>query len=426
MTGGWQAFAREWRIGGWRSVIAAAVGYGLGVTVIPYYTLGVFVRPLEQSYGWSRGQVQASMIVVVFATLIGSSAIGWLADRHGVRKIALISQVGLGIGFVLLGLTPNSLFYWYGAWFVMYVLGLGTSPITWTRSVAGCFDQGRGFALAIALCGTGLSALIVPAATAAMIAYSGWQSAYFMLAAMVWLVGIPTTWLFLPKSETAPGGTDPETPAAGAGGLDAVRAAVRTRQFWLLTGCLVLTGFAISGIVPNLVPMMVERGIPAEAAAGFMGFMGMSIIVGRLITGFLLDRIWAPIVACIILPLPAISCLVLAGGASDYTVVAACVVLLGLATGAEFDLTPYLVTRYFGLRPYSQIYALQWIAFTTVAGFAPATFGYSYDITGNYSLLLYVGAVFFLVSPLLLLALGRYPKVSETEDEAPFVGDPAF
>jgi OFA family oxalate/formate antiporter-like MFS transporter len=409
MTGSWGAFVREFRQGGWRVLLASATGYGLGMTVLPYYTLGAFVGPLGASYGWSRSQVQGCMAMVVLATVVGAWGVGWATDRYGVRLVAAVSQVGLGIGLALLGLTPDHLWYWYGVWFLMALVGLGTSPITWTRSVAGWFNESRGLALALALCGSAISTLVLPTMTALIIEHHGWRSAYWTLAATLFVLGLPVTFWLMPKDKAVRDRSN----AVGAPGVSGVtvREALGNYRFWLLALCLMTTGFAISGIIPNLVPMMVGRGIGPATAASFMGFLGFAIIVGRLITGALLDRLWAPIVGCLILPLPALSCIVLAHGTNDYLTVAGCVALLGLATGAEFDLAPYLVTRYFGMSRYSQIYALLWISFTLAAGLAPAIFGYCFDVTGSYNLTLYIGACFFLLSPLLLLGFGRYPAL---------------
>lgn len=411
MQGNWSSFVREFRQDrGWRVVLASGIGYGMGLTVLPFYTLGAFVRPLEAEFGWARSEVQACLAFLVAATLVGAWGIGWLTDRYGVRRVALGSQTGLAIGLAVLGLVQAELWTWYAAWFCMSLMGLGTSPITWTRGIAGWFDDGRGFALALALCGSGIVAFVAPPSTALLIDAIGWRFTYFVLAAAVLIVSVSATLWIMPKSAVRKRGAH----ATGAApqplaGLT-VKEALKSYRFWLLAASALLLGFAISGIIPNLVPMMVDRGVAPATAATLLGVLGVSIIVGRLAAGFALDRLWAPIVACVMLPLPAISCLLLALGTTDYPVAAVAVVFLGFSTGAEFDLVPYIVTRYFGMRRYGQIYALQWVGWTASSGIAPAIFGYAFDLWGNYAPALYAGMVCFLVAPLLLLAMGRYPR----------------
>lgn len=410
MSANWRAFGHEMQSDrAWRVVVASAIGYGFGLNVLPYYTLGLFVGPLEASFGWSRAQIQASLTFMAAATLVGGWATGWLTDRFGPRRTAVISQAGLAFGLALLGLCPPNLWLWYGLWFAMSLVALGTTPITWTRAIAGWFDKSRGSALALALCGSSLSAALVPFLAYLMQDTIDWREAYFLLAGIVAFIGLPCTVWLMPKEAIRTSRIGTSTAKVSEPGLT-VREAVEGYRFWLLTLCLLLLGFAISGIIPNLVSMMVGQGFTTTAATSLVGLLGLSVVFGRLVTGLALDRYWAPWVACALLPLPALSCVILALGPSGYAMAAFAVILLGLATGAEFDIAPYLVTRYFGLNRYSQIFALQWMSFTVAGGVAPAIFGYNYDVTGNYQLPLYVGCCCFLISPLLLLMLGRYPS----------------
>src|SRR5690606_22277105 len=128
---------------------------------------------------------------------------------YGVRRVGIISQIGLATTLLLLSMNPGYLWYWYGGWFVMTVLGLGTSPVTWTRSVVTWFNEGRGFALAVALCGSGLSSVLMPTAAAFAIELIGWQLAYVMLAGSVLLIALPVTIWVLPRDD----GRDPSASA---------------------------------------------------------------------------------------------------------------------------------------------------------------------------------------------------------------------
>ena len=412
----WQGFRREFRDGGWRSLLCGAIGYGLGISVLPYFSLGAFVRPLEQTFGWSRGEIQACTLSIVVATLLTASSWGWLTDRYGVRRIGIMSQIGLTLSLLMLAASHGQLWYWYGVWFLMTVVGLGTSPITWTREVVTRFSEGRGFALALALCGSGISSLIMPTTAAFVIEHVGWRYGFVALAASVLFIALPVTIWILPSD--APQPTRGAAPSAGQG--LGIRGAMKQTRFWLLTASLMMVGFGLSGLVPNLVPMMIGRGVDATTAASFMGVFGVTVIVGRLASGVALDLVWAPIVALVLLPLPALACIILETGIRDYFAVAGCIALIGLAMGAEFDLAPYLVTRYFGMKSYSQIYAFQWTGFTIASGVAPLVYGHLYDVTGNYSIALYTSAILFVTSPFLLVALGRYPDVSEADNDGSF------
>lgn len=398
--------------GGWRVVLVSGIGFALGVNVLSLYTLGAFVAPLEQDFGWSRAEVQGSLVFLVLATLIGGWMTGWLTDRYGVRRVAIAGQIALAAGLILLATSPPKLWIWYAIWLVMSLTALGTGPITWTRAIAGWFDAGRGTALALALCTSGIAAIILPPVTVGLIGAFGWRTAYIVLAAIVAGIALPATYWILPAAPHRPTrmrqDDRADDTAEGEIGLE-VREALGSYRFWALMVTTLMLGFAITGTIPNLIPLLTDQGLSPGRAASLLGVMGGALIVGRLAAGYALDRIWAPVVGSVIFPLAAISCAALASGTENYPLLLGAVALFGFATGAEFDLIPYIVTRYFGLRRYSQIYSLQWIGWTVAAGLAPAVFGHTYDVTGSYRIILWVAALCFAASPLFLLTLGRYP-----------------
>ncbi len=397
-------FRGELAAGGWRVIVASAIGVGLGLSGLPFYTLGVFTQPLVAEFGWTRGQVQGALAFMMIGTLLASGITGWLADRYGARRVALCSQIGLALGLTGLALTPGDVTIWNLSWLAMAVLGIGTTPMTWTRAIASWFDKGRGLALGIALMGTGLTALTAPVITTHLIANFGWRSAYLILAASVLLIAVPfVLWLFFEKDSTQTAHTH-----SSVSGLTLTEA-LRGYRFWLLIAGFAGISFGVGGLIPNLVPMLRDKGLSAVDAAFYSSIIGLNVICGRVAAGYLLDRLWAPAVAFVFLSLPALSCLLLTQDLTSPLVVGLAASLIGLAAGAEFDLIAYLCTRYFGMRHYTQIYAWQWVPFMLAAGFAPMVFGRVYDATASYNPALHLAAAGFAGGALLLLGLGRYP-----------------
>jgi len=401
---------------GWRVVLAGAIGVGFGISALPFYTLGVFVKPIGAEFGWSREEVQWGFAI----QMLGVMLVGWLyglaVDRRGARRVALLSQVGLGLSLASLALV-GSLTHWYAIWFVVALLGAGTSPITWTRGIAGWFDKARGAALGIGLLGTGLTGLLAPPLVTAIVEDYGWRAGYLALGASVFVVGMPVTlWLFRDREQPAATAARPE-----AGGLTRGEA-LKSYRFWAMFVVFTLVTFGVGGLIPSLVPLLTDRGLTPAAAAGYASLAGLAVILGRVVAGFLLDRFWAPAVAVGFLVLPAISCLVLAqSGLPAPVVIGVAAALTGLAAGAEFDLVAYMVTRYFGMRHYGVVYALQLVGLSLAGGLAPPIFGRIYDTTGSYEPILLACAVIFVASPLLLLTLGRYPSFDRPQ-AAPAAG----
>jgi MFS family permease len=144
--------------------------------------------------------------------------------------------------------------------------------------------------------------------------------------------------------------------------------------------------------------------------------MAIAILIGRIGTGWLLDRVWAPLVTLPVLGAPAIACLLLAGGPPDLTIAYLCALSIGLAAGAETDLIAFLAAKYFGMRHYGRIYGLLLLPFGVASAVSPALFGLARDATGNYDLALHIATGMFLVGAALPLALGRYPENRGSND----------
>jgi len=129
------------------------------------------------------------------------------------------------------------------------------------------------------------------------------------------------------------------------------------------------------------------------------------------VVGYLVDRLWAPGVAAVALALPALGCGLLNGvGAGDTALLVAGVMLIGIGSGAEFDVAAFLMSRYFGLRDYGRLFGVHLGLITAASTLAPWLFGQLYRSTGNYDAMLVVCGVVFLGGGLVLLALGRYPR----------------
>jgi len=386
---------------GWSLILAAATGVGLGITGLTFYTLGIFIGPLTQEFGWSRTSLASATILTTLTTLFLGPVVGRLADQFGGRTVGLVSLVGLAAGLGGLSLIGAELWSFYLAFGIAMVLGAGTLPIVWTRAVNAGFDKARGMALGLTLTGTGVVAILAPPYTQWLIADHGWRIAYLGQAALVLVIGLPLVWLLFHEVGGAKqAAAAPIVPAA----------ARRSRQFWMLGVGFLFASFAVSALIVHLVSILSGGGMERAGAVWAASLLGFAIIAGRLGIGVLVDRFYAPAVAFGILAVAGAACflLMLAGGSLPLALAA--VVLIGLAAGAEVDLVAYLASRYFGLRAYGEIYGWQLGFFAVGAGLGPMGVGRLYDATGSYTVGLIACAIGFGVGATLIGLLGRYPE----------------
>jgi len=394
---------------GWTVLVASSLGVAFGASPIPYNSLGPFTVPLTSEFGWGRGEMQLAVFWFTIAVVCIVPVVGGLADRFGVRRVALATLALFGVCFATLSLATASLAFFYLLWFITGLLGGGSTPVTWTRAVNGWFAKNRGLALAITLLGTGITAAFLPTFATWMIGEFGWRRAFIGVALLPLAVALPIAWLWFrepPQDVLAAQAADQSQPQVGL----TLREALATYRFWVMMLSVILVSLGIGGTITNLQPLLIDKGFTAANAAQIAGAIGVSIIVGRLLAGFLMDRFWAPAVVFPMLILPALACLLLIDPSLGYGSAVLAAALVGFASGAETDLVAYLSARYFGLRHYGKVYGVQYAAFGLASGIAPALFGRVFDSTGSYDPILYSAAAAFFIGAAVLLTMGRYPK----------------
>ena len=393
---------------GWFLILSACAGVACCSITLPYYSIGMLMGPVTASFGWSRAEFQGALLLSSGLGALTAPVVGWLCDRYGPRKVALPGLVGLMLAFFAASRMNGELWMLYATYAAMALLGAGTVPVTWTRSIALSFEARRGLALGLTLTGTGIAGVLLPHYTVWAIERFGWRGAYVAVGLLpVLLAGPLVYWGFHTRTSR----TATADAYVARYGLSLAQV-LRGRRFWILLSSVLTAYLGISGIGANLFASLTDRGVPSSQAATIQGIMGAAIIIGRIGVGHLVDRYWAPGVAAIALCLPMFGSLLLYSNPPYWTTVLA-VILIGLAAGAELDLMSFLAARYFGVLHYSKIYSLLYSGLAICGGSAPMLFAHLYDLNGSYAQSFLMGGAFFLIGALLMLLLGRYPSPAD-------------
>jgi MFS family permease len=396
---------------GWLVVLAAYFGAMVSFGSLLVFTFSIFVKPLSGAFGWSRESISAAFGFAALTVAVCSPPLGQLLDRFGPRRVILPCMAVFGIAFASLGFLTPRLAHLYAVFVVLGIVGNGTTQMGYSRAVSTWFDRRRGLALALVMAGVGTGAMVFPPIAQALIAGHGWRAAYVVLGSLVLLFGLPLTALFV--RERPRGSIQEHTALDGT----TVAQGVRSRVFWILIGTLFLSSISVNGAIAHLSPLLTDRGVAARNAALAASLLGFASFCGRLITGFLLDRFFGPRVGFFLYAAAAAGILLLATAGAALPGMGAAM-LIGLGVGAEADLTPYLLTRYFGLRSFSTLYGFTWTAYAIAGAIGPVWMGKAFDATGSYASLLTTLSVATLASAGLLLLLPKYPvapRIVETE-----------
>jgi len=369
------------------------------------YTFSIFLKPLAAEFGWSREAVSVAFAIAALSVAACSPALGSLFDRYPARRIILPCFTIFGLAFASLSLLTPHLWHLYAIFLILGVVGNGTAHLAYSRVLTTWFHERRGLAFSILLSGGALGAMILPPVAEALIRSMGWRASFAILGATALAIGLPFGFRVRERPHSI------HTSAAASTGAS-VGEGLRSRIFWIIIAVLFLISISQNGAITHLSAMLTDRGIPAESAAFAVSAMGGAILAGRLSTGWLLDRFFAPRVAFCLFALSALGTFLLAN-ARTLPVGLGAAALIGFGMGGEGDVTPYLLSRYFGLKSFSTLYGLSWTAYAIAGATGPIIMGRAFDATGSYRVLLLQLTVATLAAGSLMLFLPRY-KLSFT------------
>ena len=395
----------------WWTVFASVCGLLVGQGAINVFAFGVFLKPVTEDLGVGRGTLGFGLVLSSLLTALGCLPLGAMLDRWGARRV-MIPGIALyavaTAGGALLQPAPLVIYLLFA---LGGVFGAVQSPIPYAAVLSHWFDRERGLALGIAMAGVGLGVALVPQYAQALIHAFGWRAAYVGLGLAVLVLAWLPVALFIREPEharPAARGTAAERP-----GVTATRALASWR-FWALTLAFLLGVSAINGTLTQIVALLTDRGVPVGVATAALSASGLAIILGRILSGWCLDRFHGPYVALGFFLIPMVGIAVLASGAGGSAPVVGAV-LCGMGIGAEVDLMAFFTSRYFGLRAYGKIYGTMFAFFAIATGLGPYLAGAVFDSYHSYMPAFIGFEIALAVTCLLFLPLGAYPFPASRE-----------
>jgi MFS family permease len=387
---------------GWRVVSAGFMGVMLGYSVLIPYTFGIFLKPLASSFGWHRDSISIAFSCVAITMAVCAPLMGRLLDAISPRRTILPSILLFSVAFASLALLTPNIWQMYAVFVFLGIVGNGTTPLAYSGTVATWFFARRGVALSLISCGAGVGAMILPILAAYLLRNFGWRFAYAGLGLLIVVISFPLAFVVVhesPESSQAKGKADWRT----------LRSAMRTKPFVFLVIAIFLYSVAFNAVISHLAALLTDRGFTLQHSAEAVSVIGACGLAGRLLTGFLLDRIFGPAVSFAFFCMTVLAIFLLSSSSILAAYIAAG--LLGFAAGGEADITPYLLSRYFGLRGFATMYGMAWTAFAAGTAVGPVLMGKLYVATGSYqSWGIRLLAAPVVISALLMMLMPKYPK----------------
>ncbi|MBV8090586.1 MAG: MFS transporter [Alphaproteobacteria bacterium] len=406
----------------WWVVVGAVAGLFVCNGPVLGFTFGVFLKPIIADTGWQRGSASFALSIGGIFSALMVPVLGRMMDRWGIRRVALPGLVIYTALTALLGLSPRV--FWMFT--LMFALAEAASaiqtPLGYAKAIAAWFDPRRGLALGIAMSGVGLGGFVIPQLANLLIGTVGWRGAYVILAALTFVIAFPAVALWIREPRPGEGEHRAAVNANELRGLT-TRQAARQSRFWILGAAFFLVAVAINGTVAHVVPLLTDRGLSAGAAAEILGVFGLATLCGRLLAGWLVDRIFAPYVASIFFLAPIAGLAFLAGGVGVLPAIG--VVLMGLGLGTEIDLIAFLVSRYFGQRAFGELYGYFFMVFGIGSSLGRMLGGFVFDMAGSYTPTLIGAAAALLVAVALINRVGAYAYPVHREPSPRLAAEPA-
>jgi MFS family permease len=387
---------------GWRVVLAACFGVMAGFGSLFVYTFAVFVKPLSARFGWNRESISLGFGLAAVTLGLVSPLLGRWIDRFGPRCIILPCMTVYCCAIISLAFLHSQLWQFYATCIVLGLVGNGAAHLAYSRSISTWFQRRLGMALAFVMVGAGLGAMILPVFAQTIISRSGWRAAYVSLGCLALLLGLPLSWRYIVER----GRVRQESAPVAHSGLT-WQQGLRSYAFWIIVAVLFVSSISMNGAITHLSALLTDRGITPGDAALCASLLGGSSLLGRIGVGWLLDRFFGARVAFVVSLITAVGIFLLAR-ANSFPAGCLAAALIGVGAGGEAAITPYLLTRYFGLRAFSTLYGLTWTFYAAAGAIGPVVLGRAFDSTGSYAALLVILAVALGIAAAMNLLLPKY------------------
>lgn len=384
----------------WRVLLGCAMAASIGTIGLHGYTSGAFLPALMSDGGFTREEVSLATLILSATVAVVVPFCGALMDRYGPLRVISFAVIGEACAFTLLGLVPSSFPAYAAAIVALALLGVGTTPPGFARIIAARFDRARGLALGTMISGLGLMAITGPIWATWLIQALGWRGAYMAIGALVLLFG-GAGLLLIRSDHGAPAPT--QTAVDPASGETGGWSALGHPLYWLMLLGFVLPAFFCHGYILHLISLLREQGFSPAEAARVQSLVGVAVLLGRLGSGWALDRFPARRVAATAFTISGLGCTMLLVDSGFAVSIAA--LSIGLTVGAELDIMAYFISRYFGVVSFSRLYSLAYSGLIVGGGASPLLVATIVGWSGGYTAAVMVSVAGTLAGAVLLSLL---------------------
>ena len=385
----------------WRTLAGCGVLALFGVSALYGSTFGLFLLPLQQNLGWSRGEIAFSLTLSTLFTPLVAPLTGWVIDKVPLRPLILTGVLLQSANFAAFSFMDSSVWFYYGLCLLLMITAAGASLLSLAKLVQGWFDKSMGRALGLLFACGAVGAIIHPLWTQAVITHFGWRQAFLVMSALSLLMCGMAALLLVRERVPRSASTLTPLPSQVSAEAQSVSSNVNSPQsmaaflqdsiWWKLALFNMLFALGVGAIFMHFAALLQDRGATPGQAALAMSLVGLGGLLGNVLAGWLVDRMPAARLAVIVMVAPMIATLIIYAGGGLWVSIAAAG-LLGLCSGGDNSVSILLARRYFSAETFGRASATQMVAMAAGGGVSPWIAGLVHDRTGNYDIALLMAA----------------------------------
>ena len=359
---------------------------GLSASLGPMFlsTFSLFMLPMAKELGYSRGSLSMLFAFANGAIVAASPVWGVLLQRIGPGKVILAGGVLTFMSLAALSLSGSQIVESAAAFVCIGLFGSGVETFVYISALAKSVSRNLGVTFGIAMTGVGVGQSLAPVLSQLLIEHVGWRGAYLAIGCAMFLVSGGCGLYIHNALKTRPHAA-PSDPRMGHD-ITASQA-LRTVQFWALCLCFALTSTVAGGCAVHLVPLLIDRHVSINNATAMVTAAGVALTLGRLVGGYLLDKVGVFFVGSLMFSATTLAVALLLSEVDGWLLFAV-PLCTGTVLGIEGDLIPYLARHRFGVAAHSIVYSWFFSFFSLGMVVGPIIMGVVFDQYGNYKIAL--------------------------------------
>lgn len=383
---------------------------------------GLFLSPVSEDLGIGIGNLSVYLSIASIATMVFLPIAGKVIAKYDIRLVLIIAIIMQGGSFAAFSFM-NSVWGWYILAIPMAIGAVFTTNLAGPILINNWFKKNNGLALGLMMAAVGLFGIFIQPYAGNIIATQGWRKAYLTLGLAAMAVIIPVVLLTIHK-EPKDKGVLPygmkETNDLDSKGEDTVEEGVSfadaktSKSFYsMLLFLFFMT--AIASFAQHIGPYSIGVGYSIEFSGQVLGMYMGGMFVGALIFGFLTDKIGARNTSYLSMTIGIISLLLLILVPDNPMFFSLGIGLFGIVASSVGTLAPLLTSTIFGNKEYSEIYSSIGIGLAVAGIIALPAYGYIFDLTGSYTIVLYLIIAMLIINIILITLAFRGKKELEEE-----------